>query len=219
MTYTKWGNAGHLTTALFNQDRIWVTAKSEVKKIEDMTPRHVFNTLLMLERMEDLPYRNEDLHATPLYGALRDRVLEFLPEDPEPAGIDLGKPIEVTGTVEVDKWDIDLKPLITSEGPVTLTFPKAGPPKHVVARSQDDILALLRRWLAYEEGDLDRPMRINYRDAVGKRTQRNIWPRQILEGRGAMGFTEAQRVKAWDDLRGQIRTFRLDRIEEAACEF
>ncbi len=77
----KWGSAGHLTRALFDQGEIWVTAKSEVLRIADMHPTHILNTLLMVERLDDLPVEN--LHGTKLYEALYDRVLGYLPKRAE----------------------------------------------------------------------------------------------------------------------------------------
>lgn len=77
----KWGHADHLTRALFDQGEIWVTAKSEVMRIADMHPTHVLNTLLMIERLRDLPV--EPLHGTKLYEALYDRLLGYLPKRAE----------------------------------------------------------------------------------------------------------------------------------------
>jgi hypothetical protein len=78
----QWGKAEHLTKALFEQDRIWVTSAAKVVKIESMDKEHALNTLLMLERFDDLP-DIVALHESPLYLALKAHVLLSDPIDPE----------------------------------------------------------------------------------------------------------------------------------------
>ncbi len=83
MTFVrKWGQGLHLTRALFNQGRVWVTASGEVKKIEEMEPTHLLNTLLMIERMRDLPIGN--VHDSVLCKAMHARLVWLLPA-PEPS--------------------------------------------------------------------------------------------------------------------------------------
>lgn len=90
MIYRKWGSAKHLTRALFAQGEIWVTAKSEVRKIAEMPEEHCLNTLLMLERMAgDLEEAlAEDLQTTVLYHALLTRVSDALPPENPVAAYD-----------------------------------------------------------------------------------------------------------------------------------
>jgi hypothetical protein len=72
----------YLVEWLFDQDRIWITAKGEQKFISQMEADHLLNTLLFLERNED--DLNEGgvptgtLQHTALYQAIKRRLLETL---------------------------------------------------------------------------------------------------------------------------------------------
>lgn len=83
MIYREWGSAKHLTRALFAQGEIWVTSKSEVKQVAEMSEKHCLNVLLMLEHMSLEEVLAKDLQDTALYCALLARVADALPPPPE----------------------------------------------------------------------------------------------------------------------------------------
>lgn len=65
-------------------------------------------------------------------------------------------------------------------------------------------VAQLRAWIR-----AGRKLAIAYRDEADRPTQRTVWPLQI-------GYRDASRLLvAWCELRGDFRTFRLDRIRHA----
>jgi predicted DNA-binding transcriptional regulator YafY len=77
-----------------------------------------------------------------------------------------------------------------------------GPPSNLAADQVE--LAVFRRAIRAE-----RKLRLTYRDADGRLTERVIWPFQI-------GFFDGVRlVSGWCELRQGIRHFRTDRIEAA----
>ncbi|MEP9359470.1 YafY family protein [Sphingomonas sp. KR3-1] len=73
-------------------------------------------------------------------------------------------------------------------------------------RPKDGIdAAELRAWIR-----AGRKLHLDYADEQGRATQRTVWPLMI-------GYADATRVLlAWCELRGDFRTFRLDRITAAA---
>lgn len=74
----------YLADWLFGQTDIWVTAAGEVVNPATMDPEHALNTLCFLERVaDDLPFPRESLQSKPLYGAIRQRVLDILVPPPE----------------------------------------------------------------------------------------------------------------------------------------
>jgi len=65
-------------------------------------------------------------------------------------------------------------------------------------------VATLRAWI-----HAHRIIAIAYRDGEGRRSERRVWPLMI-------GYQDARRILVgWCELRGDFRSFRLDRIEEA----
>lgn len=72
-------------------------------------------------------------------------------------------------------------------------------------RPKDGIdAAELRAWIRSA-----RKLRIDYADEQGRATRRTVWPLMI-------GYADVTRVLlAWCELRGDFRTFRLDRVVAA----
>lgn len=220
----KWGDASHLTKALFGQDKVWVTAQSDVRQIAEMSPQHCLNTLLMIERMDDLPI--DDLHATPLYAALYDRVLSFLPPR-ERFEHRIGTQ---TGRISCAKPDInpdgELWPHTTIEHPAD-TWRKvreavsssSASPSTLARRigvEREAIQSILEAAIAANTPTGNTRVLIDYTDADGNDTSlREIIPREIENRRVRFGFNEKY-VKAFDVDKGAPRVFKLERITR--CE-
>lgn len=185
----QWGNGQHLTRALFNQGKVWVTAKSEILQVAEMTPQHCFNTLLMLERMDDLPVEN--LQSTPLYAALYDRVLSVMPPNTiKASSITAGR---------IYGGSMDLWPHTPRSVPVRL-----------VGVEPDSILLIIEAAL-HAKGRVA----ITYVDSKGVRTYRTVEPYKIDQRPAGFGFQEKYLI-ARDIDKDELRTFKLTNIER--CE-
>lgn len=87
MTNTSWA-PHYLIRWLFEQDTIWITAKGEKRCVQTMDRDHALNTILMLERVRTQiePFlKDQHIWETPLYAALKQRVLPSDPSAPEGA--------------------------------------------------------------------------------------------------------------------------------------
>lgn len=192
----KWGHAEHLTRALFDQGDIWVTATSQVRKIKDMSAPHVLNTLLMIERMDDLPIDN--LHNTKLYQALYDRLLSFLPKE---AGA-------TTGRFDASKPNVS----VWAHNTGTL-FKRVGVDREAIESILEAAIAA-REHMTEMSGERAPEVIIDYTDAHGVTTRgRRVIPKQIL--RGAFS-REARTLHAYDLEKREPRHFLIDRIQR--CE-
>ncbi len=179
----KWGNAGHLTKALFAQDKIWVNAKSEVVRISDMKTDHVLNTLLMLERMDDLPFSSRELHGTKLYAALYDRLLGALAPN-----VQAPTPVETTSL-----WPFD----------TTTTYGRR------VGVGHETIVSILN---AAIQGASNVLIDYESAVGGVVTTNRRIAPLRIEERGGRMGFPEKY-LHAIDIDKGEPRVFLVRNIK------
>ncbi len=191
----KWGDGSHLARALFDQDKVWVTAQSEVLKVAEMDLSHALNTLLMIERMDDLPIK--DVQNTKLYEALYQRVSAAMraQQSPRPR-VQAPTPIEAAAL-----WPYDQTP----------------PPKPAwhrrVGVSYETIVSILEE--AVKTG---RSVVIDYEDRTGQvTTGRRVAPRALTDQRGTFGFNEKY-LRAYDVSKDESRTFivrNINRCEDA----
>ena len=78
----------YLIQSYFDQPEAWITAKGESLNVEDMDREHALNSILMVERVRTQiePFLKCHVWETPLYAALKARVLGSDPSIPEGGG-------------------------------------------------------------------------------------------------------------------------------------
>lgn len=196
--YKTWGDGSHLARALFAQDQLWVTAQSKVVEVAEMDLTHALNTLLMIERMTDLPIK--DVQGTKLYEALYGRVFDAMraQESPRPR-VQAPTPVEATSL-----WPYD----------------QTTPWHRRVGVSYETIVAILEA--AITAGRTGRPglesprVVIDYENRKGEVTLgRLVTPLSLSERRGTFGFNEKYLV-ALDVAKEESRTFIVRNIKR--CE-
>jgi hypothetical protein len=181
----------YLVRAFFAQDVNWITAAGETIPVKDMKLDHVANTLLMLERtVEDFPFAAEDLQSQPLYQALYARLMEAL------TGLDRPESVQAAEH-PADAW----------RGAQTGRISCADWLDRPVS-----IQALLESAMP-TPGTLSKRVVIDYEDADGERGLRTIEVYSIQTRRGEVGVRPYVVAKNID--KGEMRTYRLDRIKRA----